>query len=293
MSFINNIKQHSVLVYFILAILISWGLVISIVGINGLPGTTQEQSDSLNTVIFALLAGPIISSLLLIAISHGKRGYRDLISRFVTWKVEIRWYAVALLLAPVTGFVTLYVLVPFSANYLPAIVTSNDKISLLITGLLIGLSAGIFEEIGWTGFAIPELRKKHNIFTTGLVVGIVWGIWHYITAYWGAGNGQGEFVFNLFLPMMTFYILVLPAYRIIMVWVYDNTNSLLIAILMHASLTGNVIYLLLSPDLIELALTVWYIFFAVALWLIIGFLFKEDLKNMLITTKRIKKIAES
>lgn len=293
MSFINSIKQHSVLMYFTLAILISWGLVISIVGIDGLPGTTQEQTDLLNTVIFAFLAGPIVSSLLLIGITHGKEGFRDLITRFLTWKVKIQWYAVAFLLAPVTGFVTLYVLVPFSENYLPAIVTSNDKIGLLAMGLLIGLSAGIFEEIGWTGFAIPELRKKHDIFTTGLVVGIVWGIWHYITAYWGAGNGQGEFVFNLFLPMMTFYILVLPAYRIIMVWVYDKTNSLLVAILMHASLTGNVIYLLLSPDLTELALTAWYILFAVALWLIIGLLFKEDVKNILINTKRTKKLTEA
>lgn len=276
------IKQHSVAIYFSMTILISYGLVLSIVGINGIPGKTQEQNDLLNTVIFALLTGPIFSSLLLIGITKGKDGFREFASKLGTWKVPIHWYGIALLLAPVTGFVTLYLLVPFSDVYIPSIITTQDKLGLILMGFIIGLSAGIFEEIGWTGFAIPEMRKKYSVLTTGIVVGIVWGIWHYITAFWGAGNDQGEFVFLMFLPMMTFYIIVLPAYRIIMVWVYENTQSLFIAILMHASLTGNVIYMLLSPELSELALTTWYIVFALPLWIFVGLLFKVDIKNFLV-----------
>ena len=34
--------------------------------------------------------------------------------------------------------------------------------------------------------------------------------------------------------------LMLPAYRVLMVWVYDRTGSLLVAILMHASLTATI-----------------------------------------------------
>ena len=287
MTFEKSIKEHAVIIYFSLAILISWGLVLSIVGLEGIPGTTQEQDDLLYTIVFALLTGPIISSILMIAITHGKAGFRDFVSRLGTWKVPIHWYGIALLLAPVTGFITLYLLVPFSDVYIPAIVISQDKLGLLMTGIMIGLSAGIFEEIGWTGFAIPELRKKHSVLTTGLVVGIVWGAWHYITAFWGAGNEQGGFVLLSFLPMMTFYILVLPAYRILMAWVYENSQSLLIAILMHASLTGNVIYLLLSPELTEMALTIWYVVFAVPLWVIVGLLFKLDIKNLLVRQSKV------
>ena len=50
--------------------------------------------------------------------------------------------------------------------------TTNNKISLALVGFIIGLSAGIFEEIGWTGFAIPELRQKYGVFTTGLILGV-------------------------------------------------------------------------------------------------------------------------
>jgi hypothetical protein len=39
---------------------------------------------------------------------------------------------------------------------------------------------------------------------------------------------------------------VLPVYRILMVWVYEQTGSLLIAMLMHASLTSSL--LILGPQ---------------------------------------------
>lgn len=274
MNIVNKIKEHSVLTYFAMTIVISWGLVISIVGLDGIIGTTQEQDNLLYTVVFTLLAGPIVSSLTLIGLLNGRTGYKEFLKRLTTLKIAFQWYIIALLTAPLIGFVTLFLLVPLSEIYLPAIITSNDKVSLVLTGLMIGLSAGIFEEIGWTGFATPELRKKHNVFTTGLLIGIVWGIWHYITALWGSGNELGEFTLTLFLPMMTFYVIVLPAFRMIMVWVYDKTNSLFIAILMHGSLTGNVIYVLLSSELSAdgMALTFWYIIFASSLWFIVGML---------------------
>jgi hypothetical protein len=42
----------------------------------------------------------------------------------------------------------------------------------------------------------------------------------------------------VYLPAMT--LAFLPPYRILMVWVYDRTGSLLIAMLMHSSLTASV-----------------------------------------------------
>jgi len=282
MSVVDKIKEHAVLTYFTLTIAISWGLVISIVGLDGIIGTTQEQEDLLYTVVFTLLAGPIVAGLTMIGFINGKAGYKDFIHRLTKLKVKVQWYVIALLTAPIVGIITLFILVPLSEMYLPAIFTSNDKLSLVLTGLMIGLSAGIFEEIGWTGFAVPELRKKHDVFTTGLVVGIVWGIWHYITALWGSGNDLGDFTMSLFLPMMTFYIIVLPAFRMLMVWVYDQTHSLFIAIIMHGSLTGNVIYMLLSPELSAdgVALTFWYIVFAIDLWIIVGTLIISEKRKV-------------
>jgi membrane protease YdiL (CAAX protease family) len=59
-----------------------------------------------------------------------------------------------------------------SPAFLPGIFTTEEKTSLLLVSLAVGLSAGIFEELGWTGFAIPGLRQRHGVVATGLIVGV-------------------------------------------------------------------------------------------------------------------------
>ena len=44
--------------------------------------------------------------------------------------------------------------------------------------LAIGLVAGTFEEIGWTGFASPRLLSRQQPFMAGLSLGLVWATWH-------------------------------------------------------------------------------------------------------------------
>ena len=45
-------------------------------------------------------------------------------------------------------------------------------------GFAAGLSVGIFEELGWTGFAIPMLRLRFDALQTDTIVGFLWGAWH-------------------------------------------------------------------------------------------------------------------
>ena len=61
----------------------------------------------------------------------------------------------------------------------------------------------------------------------------------------------------------------LPAFRILMVWIYDQTGSLLIIMLMHASLTAGI--LIFPPDGATAAQIVTYdLIFAISLWLIVA-----------------------
>lgn len=62
-----------------------------------------------------------------------------------------------------------------STEFLPGVFTTDDKASLLLFGIVAGLAVGIFEELGWTGFAIPRLRLRYSVFGTGLTVGVLWG----------------------------------------------------------------------------------------------------------------------
>ena len=35
------------------------------------------------------------------------------------------------------------------------------------------------EEFGWRGFAYPRLTKRFGLTTGALIVGVVWGLWHF------------------------------------------------------------------------------------------------------------------
>src|SRR5918993_6013494 len=127
----------------------------------------------------------------------------------------------------------------FSGQVVP-LFTVSDKPILFLMGIAVGLVAGIFEELGWTGFAVPTLlRLRYGVLGTGLIVGVLWGAWHLPINFWASGVTSGELSLAIFLPAWLLGILVgsLTAYRVLMVWVYERTNgSLLMAILMHVSL---------------------------------------------------------
>ena len=64
-----------------------------------------------------------------------------------------RWYAVALLTTPLLMITTLLGLSLTSRAFLPGILISDDKTSLVTLGLAVGLAAGLFEEPGGRGSA--------------------------------------------------------------------------------------------------------------------------------------------
>jgi hypothetical protein len=56
-----------------------------------------------------------------------------------------------------------------------------------------------------------------------------------------------------------------------MVWVYDRTEgSLLVAMLMHASLTGSVLFIFMPLAISGVALLSWYLVLAAALWVVVA-----------------------
>ncbi len=269
------IKTHPVLTYFVLTFAISWGGVLILGAPYGMP-TTKEQFEKLWPIVFLpYLLGPGISSIILIGLLYGKEGFRKLLFRLLRWRVNTRWYAIALLTAPLFVIVILFAFSLTSQAFIPAIFTSDDKLTLFLKGISIGIvGGGLLEEPGWTGFAVPGLRKQYSVFKTGLIVGFLWGLWHFLPTYWGSGDSFGVLSLSILLPPCFFYVGVLPAYRLLMVWVYDRTQSLLVTILMHASLTASTLFIL-APSVEGLPLFTYYLILAAVLWAAVAVVYRR------------------
>lgn len=236
------IKKHSIWVYFFLTFAISWGgLYLLSGGPDGFPQNKEEFEQQLPFFIPIVLAGPSAAGLLLTALDSGRAGFRELRSRLFKWRVGIGWYVIALLTGPLTLLAVLLGLSMFSPEFIPGIFTAADKASGLLSGIAAGLIVGIFEELGWTGFATPRLRRRYSALVTGLVVGVFWGAWHiFLNVIWVGNAYSGGLSPAFFMTTRSIGDLVglLLAFRVLMVWVYDRTGSLLVAMLMHAGLTA-------------------------------------------------------
>jgi membrane protease YdiL (CAAX protease family) len=179
--------------------------------------------------------------------------------------VSVRWYAVALLTAPLLSTAVHSALSLHSPEFLPGIVVRDDTAFLLLFGLAAGLLFGIFEELGWTGFAIPRLRRRHSILATGLTLGLVWGAWHF-GIFWERDSFSGALPLAVVLASLFSW---LPAYRVLMVWVYDRTESLLVAMLMHASLSASML-IFQSATTSGMAQLTFLLVWAAVLWIVVA-----------------------
>ena len=265
--------QHirSTIWYFLLTFCVSWGGVFwASGGIHGLPADAAAVEERLPFVVLALTLGPIFSGVLLGLLEHGKVAMRDLAAQTIRWRASLKFYAVALLLAPGIAAATLAALALWSAEFVPGIWASNDRSTLLFSAAMAGLAGGLLEEPGWTWYATSRLLHKGSIFRTGLLVGLAWGAWHLIVAIWGSGTPTGEFSWMLLMPQLVFYAFVLPAYRILMVWLYQRTESLFLCMLMHASLTSSILFIFMPLSIDPGPLSVWYLAFGCVLWGIVG-----------------------
>jgi membrane protease YdiL (CAAX protease family) len=262
-------KQHPLLSYYLLTFAISWGAILLVAGPGNIPGTPEEFNKLLPLALLGLLGGPSLVGLLLTGLVHGRAGMGDLLSRLRRWRVGAGWYAVALLTAPLLMLLIPLVLSLFFPEYLPRVFVAADKAPLLAMGIVAGLMGGFLEELGWTGFVIPQFLRKSGILTTGLIVGFLWGAWHILMNIWSSGDSSGALATTLFLHSFIFSVGILPAYRVLMVWVYDRTRSLLVAMLMHFSLiVGNVLFV---PKVIgEAPGPIWSLMIAAALWVAVA-----------------------
>jgi uncharacterized protein len=251
-----SLRRHPLLGYFLLVYGITWGGILWLLAGKGFDLATPEPGEKAVMVALMLL-GPSISGLVLTVWLDGRAGLRELWSRAAHWRVGWGWAALALLTVPL---LVLAILWPLSAWVDPAF-APGFKLELFT----LGLAAGFCEEIGWTGFATPRWLARQSPLAVGLKLGMLWAVWHAAADFSSNHATMGA---NWWAWFAVFWLATLPAYRILMTWVYAHTHSVLLAILMHASYTGWLF--VLYPSTTFKQGLVWQALFAASLWCVVA-----------------------
>lgn len=105
---------------------------------------------------------------------------------------------------------------------------SGGSETLGVVGFLVlALAGSAGEEVGWRGYALPQLQRRFDPLVATLIIAPVWWLWHL------------EFFVIDSLPMVAFvpYLVEVTCIAVILTWLYNGSgDSILLVIVWHAAI---------------------------------------------------------
>jgi len=174
----------------------------------------------------------------LAAIDGGKKSVRDLLGRVLIWRVNAGWWLFVLLFPAVLTVGSLYLAGALSgkAASLPGVGPLYSLVPLL---LFLIVFAGLGEEFGWRGFAVPRVQVRHSALVTSLGIGILHSLWH-TPLFFIEGVSQHEIAQQIgFLPGLLGYSVLVTAGAVQSTWIFNNSKgSVLLVAVYHGALNA-------------------------------------------------------
>ena len=241
----NIITRFPLASFFVMAFLLSWIAVSPLILKPELPIEPFQ--------ILGALAGPTLSAVIVTWILDGRSGLRDFFKRYIQWRAGLGWwlfilFGILLALNTFASFILgLSVWTEFLGNIGLILIT---YLMTLIAGVILG---PLWEEPGWRGFALPRLQQQFGPLVGTIILGVLWALWHLpgFLGGWMTGGISSLIVSGI-------------AFSIIATWVYNNTrSSILLMILFHSSsnaaisVGARVLPTDLSPSMHEFVFSGW------------------------------------
>lgn len=165
---------------------------------------------------------PTFAAMIIAGTQGGYQAVSQLMRKFLIWRVKFSWWVCVFVLPVALAVVT--VLFFAVCQGAPDLGQSAHWAGVFSLRFLFSLTTGGFgEEAGWRGFALPLLQKRIGPLWASLVIGFIWSIWH--LAHWT--------LIGLSLTSVLILCVAITGLSVILTWVYNSTQSLLLVALMH------------------------------------------------------------
>lgn len=223
--------KHPVLFYS-LATIIPWALWFAAGYISNLTPYADQYLEIASVVAFIGLLGPVSISYWLIRRDPDLRA--DVLGRFFNFG-SIKPIYIFLSCFLMLGSILLAQAISLLFGYSPSqfVITGHFTFSSGIFPVWFMLIvAPILEELGWHSYGTDCLRNRMNLFTTSLLFGVFWGIWHIPLAtmrdYYQSNLVETGWIYGA-----NFLVSIVP-YVLLMNWLYYKTGrNIVITIIFH------------------------------------------------------------
>ena len=168
-------------------------------GIAGLFIFLPDQMTSLfgeltgrHPLFFLAMYSPAIAAFIVVIYYGGVGGLRRYLSRLLLWRCSPAWYAFVIIGIPLLFFGGAAVKGNLFSEPFPF-----SSFQTLAVAMLFMAIKGPIEEFGWRGLALPLLQRKFAPIWAGLILGVIWALWH-LPAFLLSGTQQSAWSFTAF-----------------------------------------------------------------------------------------------
>ncbi|WP_254761487.1 CPBP family intramembrane glutamic endopeptidase [Natrinema marinum] len=155
--------------------------------------------------------------------------------QIVRWRVPPRWYLAAFLLPLLVVGLASAAIVLLGTDVNPAVLSGRFSL-VLGSYVFVALIGGGNEEPGWRGFALPRLEKRYAPVPATLVLGVVWAFWH-LPQLVADPNAVYSFAWLVEeTPGIVLRVVNIVGFAFLLTWIYNETESVLLALLLHAGI---------------------------------------------------------
>jgi len=198
---------------------LTWGIAALLILFTDQMVAIFGEISSSNPLFILAVYSPAFASIFLVWRNYGLKGLGSFFRRLTLWQMPKGWWLFLLLGIPaikyigaaLNGTISEF---PFSPWY------------LVFPAIAHYFFLGTLEEFGWRGLAMPLLQRKMAPFWAGLIVGIIWAVWH-TPAFLLSGTVYDNWsILPLFGGIIVLSIIITPMFN-------SARGSLLIAYLYH------------------------------------------------------------
>lgn len=194
------VHNRPLVVFFALAFTLSWAIWLA------------YWLTGVSAVFWLGGAGPVAAAAIVTRYRGTQRAWLERVGR---WRIAPRFYVLALA-GPVVVYGAMNLILAVLGNR-PDVSLLADRVPVYASTWLAALWAGLVEEPGWRGFALPRLQERFTPVRATLLLGVLWGLWH--------------------LPVSPLALLVTVPLAFFYTWLYNRTHSVVACMLLHASIT--------------------------------------------------------
>ncbi len=221
----KTLKTRTVLPFTIITFAITWGIASLFLFFYEPVEAIFGEIGYTNPLYILAVYAPAISAVILVWFHHGFSGLIKYLRRLTLWRMPFLWWLFLIFGVPFLFYLAAFI----QGTYGEAFPFSPWETSF--SALLIMLLLGPVEEFGWRGFMLPLMQRRFSPLSASLIIGIIWGVWHFPTFIIG-GTPHSEWIF------VEFFIGAV-ALSVIMTAMFNVTKgSILMLALLHFQLNN-------------------------------------------------------